>query len=128
MSSYTWRSESEDPTPERLAEVDDRLTADSALKRVRRGEYLLYTGDFNNAKQLLGAMGRRLSQPRQPSSPLQAFRAERKSRQLEHETLSRVVVELDALYRLKLSRAPDVAQACRWVWGEAEAPPTVVPL
>ncbi|HZI08480.1 MAG TPA: class I SAM-dependent methyltransferase, partial [Archangium sp.] len=128
MDSFTWRSESGEPAPSRLSPVDDRLTADAALKRVRRGEHLLYTGDFHNAKQLLGAMGRRLPEPRGARSPLEAFRAERRARQLEHETLSRIVVALDRSYRLELKRAPDVAEACRQVWGEPDADRTVVSL
>jgi SAM-dependent methyltransferase len=108
--------------------VDDRLRADVALARVRRGEFLLYTGDFHNAKQLLGALGRRLSHPVGARSPLEAFRAERRARQQEHETLSRIVVALDRSYQLGLSRAPDVARACREVWGEPESDITVVPL
>ncbi|WP_257453600.1 class I SAM-dependent methyltransferase [Archangium lipolyticum] len=128
MSSFNWRSESDEPAPSKLSPVDDRLTADAALRRVRRGEHLLYTGDFHNAKQLLGAMGRRLPEPPSARSPLEAFRAERRARQLEHETLSRIVVALDRSYRLELKRAPDVAEACRWVWGEPEADTTVVSL
>jgi SAM-dependent methyltransferase len=128
MDPFTWRSESGEPAPSRLSPVDDRLTADAALKRVRRGEHLLYTGDFHNAKQLLGAMGRRLPEPRGARSPLEAFRAERRARQLEHETLSRIVVALDRSYRLELKRAPDVAEACRQVWGEPDADKTVVSL
>ncbi|WPB78283.1 class I SAM-dependent methyltransferase [Archangium violaceum] len=128
MDAFTWRSESGEPAPSRLSPVDDRLTADTALKRVRRGEYLLYTGDFHNAKQLLGAMGRRLPPPRAERSPLESFRAERRARQLEHETLSRIVVALDRSYRLELKRAPDVAEACRQVWGEPDADRTMVSL
>ncbi|NTX35911.1 class I SAM-dependent methyltransferase [Myxococcus sp. CA051A] len=108
--------------------VNDRLSADTALKRVRNGEFLLYSGDFHNAKQLLGALGRRLERASNARSPLEAFRAERRARQLEHETLSRIVVSLDRDYRLALARAPDVAQACRQVWGEPETEFTVVPL
>jgi SAM-dependent methyltransferase len=125
---FTWRSESDEPTPTRLSPVDDRLSADMALKRVRRGEYLLYTGDFHNARQLLGAMGRRLPASARPHSLLEAFRAERGARQLEHDTLSRIVVALDGAYRLSLARAPDVALACRQVWGEPTTTTTVVPL
>jgi len=125
---FTWHSESAEPAPARLSTVDDRLNADTALKRVRRGEFLLYSGDFHNAKQLLGALGRRLTQAPRARSPLEAFRAERRARQLEHETLSRIVVALDREYRLGLARAPEVARACREVWGPPEADFTVVPL
>ena len=128
MDSFRWRSESDEPAPARLSPVDDRLTADAALKRVRRGEYLLYTGDFHNARQLLGAMSRRLPEPPRARSPLEAFRHERRARQLEHETLSRIVVALDRSYRLETRRAPDVAEACQGVWGEPDAERTVVAL
>lgn len=128
MSTFVWRSESETPAPERLHPVGDELKADDALRRVRRGEFLLYQGDFHNARQLLGAMGRRLPTPRHKGTPLEAFRAERRARAIEHDTLGRVVVELDGEYRLQLKRAPDVALACRQAWGASEGQRTVVPL
>ncbi|WP_043710594.1 N5-glutamine methyltransferase family protein [Corallococcus macrosporus] len=127
-ASFTWHSESAVPSPARLSPVNDRLSADTALKRVRRGEFLLYSGDFHNAKQLLGAMSRRLPQPAKARSPLEAFRAERRARQLEHETLSRIVVSLDRDYRLGLARAPDTSLACLQVWGAPATDATVVPL
>jgi SAM-dependent methyltransferase len=128
VDSFTWRSESDEPAPSVLTSVDDRLSAAAALNRIRGGEYLLYTGDFYNAKQLLGAVGRRLTLRNKARSPLEAFRAERKARDLEHRTLSHILVALDGDYRLRMSRAPDVAQACRWVWGEPETETTVTPL
>ncbi|MFZ5442473.1 MAG: 50S ribosomal protein L11 methyltransferase [Myxococcota bacterium] len=127
MNDFAWRSESDSPPPERLSPVGDELKADDALRRVRRGECLLYQGDFHNARQLLGAMGRRLPAPRSQKTPLEAFRAERRARAIEHDTLGRIVVELDGDYRLKLRRAPDVALACRQAWGPPEAPRTLVP-
>jgi SAM-dependent methyltransferase len=125
---FTWRTESETPAPEKLIPVDDSLKADDALRRVRKGEYLLYQGDFHNARQLLGAMGRRLPDPRHGGTPLEAFRAERKARAIEHETLGRVVVELDAAYKLHLKRAPDVSIACKQAWGKTSDARTVVSL
>jgi len=130
-SAFLFRSESEGPPPTELVEVDDRLTADSALKQVRGGAFLLFGGDFHNARQLLSAMGRRLSATPSPapSTPGEAFRAERRARAVEHATLSRVLVALDERYRLSLARAPDVSEACRDVWGPAPATGvTVVPL
>jgi methylase of polypeptide subunit release factors len=125
--TFDWRSESETAAPERLSPVDDSLKADEALRRVRKGEYLLYQGDFHNARQLLGAMGRRLPSPRHGGTPLEAFRAERKARAIEHETLGRIVVELDAQYALQLKRAPDVSTACKQAWGKAAPKRTIVP-
>jgi Ribosomal protein L11 methyltransferase (PrmA) len=125
--AFTWRSESDTPAPTRLSPVDDSLKADDALRRVRKGEFLLYQGDFHNARQLLGAMGRRLPSPRHGGTPLEAFRSERKARAIEHDTLGRVVVELNAAYKLDLKRAPDVSVACKQAWGKTDAARTVVP-
>ena len=128
-SEAIWRSESGAPAPARIFRVGDTLTADGALSRVRRGEHLLYGGDFHNARQLLSAMSRRLEKhkPRASGAPLESFRAERIARQREHETLSRILVVLDAGYASSLKRAPKVAEACTSVWGPATAP-TFVPL
>jgi len=95
---------------------------------VRKGEFLKYGGTFQNAKQLLSAMSRRLPEPPPSKTPLDAFRAERRARHLEHQTLSRLVVGLDDQYRLQLHKAPDVSLICRQLWGKAESPLTVVPL
>lgn len=128
MKPFTWRTESDDPAPTALEPVDDALSADAALRRVRAGEVLLHTGDFHNAKQLLAAMGRRLTTPRVSGTAAHAFRAERQARLLEHRTLGNVVVRLDAHYRLALRRAPDVALACEQVWGPPPDTDTVVSL
>lgn len=128
MTPFTWRTESETPAPEKLSPVDDSLKADDALRRVRKGEFLLYQGDFHNARQLLGAMGRRLSTPRHGGAPIDAFRAERKARAIEHDTLGRIVVELNGSYALSLKRAPDVSVACKQAWGKAADARTIVPL
>lgn len=128
MNPFRWISESDEVAPAALADVDDRLTAAEALERVHRGEYLRYTGDFRNARQLLGAMARRLERKSLAATPLQAFRAERLQRLREHQTLSRLVVALDGRYRLALPHAPEVAQACLWAWGPATGEATVVGL
>lgn len=128
LQDFAWRSESDAPRPQALVDIDDRTTADEALKRVRRGEVLRYVGDFLNAKQLLQAMERRLPPPAAAHSPLEAFRAERLQRQREQETLSKVVVSLAPGYRLALPRAPEVAKACSDVWGPSPAQATVVAL
>jgi SAM-dependent methyltransferase len=125
-----WRTESGEPPPSRVSDVDDRLTADVALSRVRRHESLLYTGDYRNARQLFDAMARRLRKRagRPAHTPLEAFRTEREAREREQRTLSHLLVALDGAYALSLRRAPDVAAACREAWGDPPAQRTVLPL
>lgn len=113
-----WRTESDTPAPQKLSLAGDALKADEGLRRVRQGEFLLYRGDFHNARQLLAAMARRLPPARQASDLLSIFRAERLARAIEHDTLGRLVVELDEGYQLRgLRRAPGVSEACLQAWG-----------
>lgn len=128
MSAFTYLTENDEPAPATLAEVDDRLRADEALKRVRRGETLWYRGTFLNAKQLLSAMARRLSVPSKATTAREAFRHERRARQVEHATLSKLVVGLDGAWSLLLSGAPPVREACTSAWGPPPGPLTIVPL
>jgi len=130
-----WRSESGVPAPPGLQPVDDWLPASTAFGRARSGEFLLYTGDYRNAVQLLAALVRRQERSherdrkrRPPASLAEAFHLERRARLHDHELLSRLVVPLDAHYSLELARAPDVRELCMQIWGEPDAPRTVVSL
>ncbi len=129
-----WQSENGAPPPERLSVVGDALRADEALRRLERGHNLLYRGDFRNAQQLLAALGRRLKpapgrrSKGGPTSPDQAFRAERDARWREATTLGRVLVCLSADGALDLARAPDVREACLQAWGAPPAEGTLVSL
>ncbi len=126
----TWRSESDEQAPESVVEVDDRLTADVALSRVRRGEWLWYRGDFRNARQLLTAMQRRLEKHERklPADLAEAFRVERRERLKEHQTLGHVLVHLDSKYQLDLKHAPNVREACEGAWGKSGGEPSMVSL
>jgi len=97
---------------------------------VRRGEALLYHGDYRNARQLLAAMGRRLGKeaPGRGEDLPTRFRAERRLRRLEHELLSRLVVPIEPGPRVALSHAPDIAAALAEALGPVIALPGVLPL
>jgi len=124
-----WPSEVDPPTrPPAL--VDDSTQAEPALRRARRGEYLLYDGDYHNARQLLAAMGRRLGRAgRAPAGDLLArWRAFRSARREEHAVLSRLLVPVEAELRIPLRRAPDVRDALLHALGEAPGEPFLLPL
>jgi methylase of polypeptide subunit release factors len=115
--------------PRRVGPADDRTTADDALRRIRSGESLLYGGDFRNARQLLAALGRRLT-PRPPrgAPPAEAFRRERHRRREAHLLLNRLVVPVAAGWRIPLPRAPDVAEALTAALGPGPEGEGMLPL
>ncbi|PMS34793.1 methyltransferase [Trinickia symbiotica] len=122
-----WRSEAGVPVPKRVAVVDDRITADAAYAQACEGVALLWRGDFQNARQLLQAMARRIDRkPRKTAdAPLDAFNLHRQAQAQRARTLGMLLIPLDADYAIPLRRAPDVRAACLEAYGEAHAPSIV---
>ncbi len=121
--------------PVRYVDIDDRTTAASALAQVRGGATLIYRGDYRNARQLLAALGRRLGQRDahlgRGRAARDLFLEERRRHRLEHETLSRLAVPVEAGPggpRVALQNAPDVAQALTEALGEPIPLPGALPL
>ena len=115
--------------PRRVGPADDRTTADDALRRIRAGEALLYAGDFHNARQLLAALGRRLTPRRsRDATPAEAFRRERHRRREAHLLLNRLLVPVAAGWRIPLPRAPDVTEALTGALGPAPEGDGMLPL
>ena len=117
-----WRSEGGTPPPKRVVIADDRTTADAAYRLACEGSALLWRGDFQNARQLLQAMARRLDRkPRkQAATPAEAFNLHRLAQSQRARTLGMLLLPFDDNYQLPLRRAPDVAQACSEAYGVAE--------
>lgn len=120
-----WRSENGTKVPQRLVVVDDTLTADTAHRYACEGTAMLWRGDYQNARQLLQAMRRRLD--KKPKSAKkrdivfpEAFHLYRQSQLQRARILGMLLIPLDANYGIPLKRAPDVKQACI----EAYAQPT----
>ena len=137
-----WWSESV-PAPARAVLVDDRVTADAALRRARSGDGLVWAGDWHNARQLLAAMGRRLGAPRPRARPVSArpigarprvprlaglFHAERERKRVEHEVLSRLAVPIGPGWTTPLRRAPSLELPLREAFGPGPDGPALMPL
>ena len=122
-----WRSENGSPPPARLEIVDDTVTANAALRRIRGGAGLLWRGDFHNARTQLKAIGRRIDRRALPKNldvagRFRAHRAERAERAL---VLGGILVLVEPGFHLALRRAPDVTQACRAAYGQFDEPTLV---
>jgi len=124
VRSARWRSESGAPPPERVIVADDRLSGDAAYRLASRGTAILWRGDFQNARQLLQTLDRRIPRTsRNPaSSPAKAFHQHRQTQAQRARILGMLLLPFDADHRIPLRRAPDVRQACAEVYGSADEP------
>ncbi|WJF90258.1 class I SAM-dependent methyltransferase [Paraburkholderia bonniea] len=125
-----WRSESFVPPPRKVVLADDQITADVAYRLACEGTALLWRGDFQNARQLLLAVTRRLERkPRKPGvTPLDAFNLHRQTQSQRARTLGMLLIPLDGDYTIPLRRAPEVGQACIETYGPSDGEPSVTTL
>ena len=104
--------------------ADDQTTADEAYGLACQGIALLWRGDFQNARQMLVALDKRIDRRSQRPKKLgvEGFHLYRQARAQRARTLGALLVELDKSYVMALRRAPDVRQACMQVHGPADEP------
>jgi SAM-dependent methyltransferase len=133
--SALWRSERGAPPPKRVVLADDTTTADDAYHLACEGTALLWRGDFQNARQMLQALARRIDQVPQrkkrgnkasagvaPSvAPGTAFNLHRQAQAQRARVLAMVLLPFGADYSIPLRRAPDARQACAEAWGHPSA-------
>ena len=141
-----WRSESGISPPRRVVIADDTMTADTAYRLVCEGTGLLWRGDFQNARQLLQALARRVDRPSRKSAKAakaikstqaadeakagfvtesampDAFHRHRLSQSQRARALGMVLIPFDQGHSIPLRRAPDVKQACTEAYGDAGQP------
>ena len=144
VCTVRWLSETGSPPPKTVVLADDTISADRAYRLACEGTGLLWQGDYQNARQLLQALGRRMDkrldkrseqrtgqaadQRHQPLPDItQAFHLHRKAQAERARILSRVLIPLEADHGIPLRRAPDVRQACTEAYGPPTGP-AVVPL
>ena len=122
--SARWRSEKNILPPRRVQVIDDRISADAAYRLACEGTALLWRGDFQNARQLLQALARRIDKKRAlrtDSIPhlsiTQAFHAHRQAQAQRAHVLGQLLIPVAADHSIPLRRAPDVRLACVQAYG-----------
>ena len=127
-----WYSASSAAAPQRFEVVDDSCNADQAYRLACAGTAVLWQGDFQQAKQLLQALTRRVHRPIKSSTSVsampQAFHAYRMAQAQRARILSMVVLQVEGDHSIALRRAPDVKEALQSAWGPATAELRVVAL
>ena len=136
-----WRGDPAARLPRRVLPCDDSLSADQAYRLISEGTALLWRGDFQNARQMLQALQRRLDKPPRRARPRTAgapaavadapgaaFHAHRQQQARRAHVLGMLLIELDGGYGIALRRAPDVRLACTEAWGPPDGQPGLVSL
>lgn len=115
-----WRSLAGHPPPAKVVLAGDDLGADAAYRLLSAGTGVLWLGDYQNARHLLQALGRRLdkrqARPTQaaasPTADLKAaFFSQRAAQAERARILGGVLLPFDADHGVPLRRAPDVRAA-----------------
>ncbi len=118
-STAVWQSEAGNPPPEMLIMVDDTMTGDAAYRRACAGTAMLYTGDFQNAKQLLQAVTRRADRKsaRPADTLLQTFHQHRARQLVRANITNKILIELQH-GQCNLRRSPELQEAVEAAIGE----------
>jgi SAM-dependent methyltransferase len=134
--SAIWRSDQ--VLPKQVVLADDTMTADTAYRLACAGTGLLWRSDFQNARQMLQALTRRIDKPKKvrakkqapdaPTMPGAAFHAHRQAQAQRTRILSQVLIELNGVYGIDLRRAPDVKAACMQAFGVTKGETSVISL
>lgn len=131
--TVVWHSEAGFAAPTSVEYADDTMRADQALKKMRNGIGLLWRGDFQNGRQLLQALGRRLDRKTKAAADLDVepiaarFHRYRMQQAQRARLLGLLLIRLESDNSIALRRAPAWEQALLQVYGAAH-PPMLVSL
>lgn len=137
--SAVWHSENGIAPHKKVVIADDTLTADDAYHLACGGTAILWRGDFQNARQLLQALVRRIDKPSKKSkragkrgdqssnasqapSSIDLFNKHRLMQSQRARVLGMLLIECNADHSISLRRAPDVAIACLEAYGSTSEP------
>lgn len=133
-----WWSANARPAPKRIVEVDDQLTAVAAVKYASQGVAMLWRGDYQNARQILSAIDRRLTktadektknpktQGRNSAEPVlgnaQGFYKIRQGRAQRSRVMSLLLIPItvgaDGQLEVPLPRAPKLGAVLGFGYGD----------
>ena len=125
-----WRSYSGTPPATRVVVADGKMTADEAYGLACQGTALLWRGDFQEARQMLSALGNRADRRQRRSrksaatsmpGSAEAFHLYRQAKSQRARTLNALLIPLNDDYTIPLRRAPDIREACVEAYGPAKA-------
>jgi methylase of polypeptide subunit release factors len=135
--SAVWHSENGIAAHKKVAIADDTLTADDAYRLACAGMAILWKGDFQNARQLLQALVRRIDKPSKKSkragkrvdkstdtipkkTAKDIFNQHRLIQSQRARILGMLLIQCNSDHIIPLRRAPDITQACSEAYGAVD--------
>ena len=132
--SAVWHSENGIAAHKKIVTADDTLTADDAYHLACEGTAILWRGDFQNARQLLQALVRRVDKPSKksqraskrvgkpgarasPKATKDIFNQHRLIQSQRARILGMLLIQCNADHTIPLRRAPDISLACHEAYG-----------
>ena len=132
--SAVWHSENGIAVHKKVVTADDTLTADDAYHLACEGTAILWRGDFQNARQLLQALVRRIDKPSKKSkragkrvdksadtaskkTAKDIFNQHRLIQSQRARILGMLLIQCNPDHTISLRRAPNISQACTEAYG-----------
>jgi methylase of polypeptide subunit release factors len=137
--SAIWHSENGIAPHKKVVIGGDSLTADDAYHLACEGTAILWRGDFQNARQLLQALVRRVDKPSKKSkragkrvdkagdtsaqkTAVDIFNQHRLIQSQRARILGMLLIECNSEHTVSLRRAPDTSLACHEAYGVVSDP------
>ncbi|QWE24254.1 class I SAM-dependent methyltransferase [Polynucleobacter sp. AP-Elch-400A-B2] len=135
--SAVWHSENGIAAHKKVVIADDTFTADDAYRLACEGTAILWKGDFQNARQLLQALVRRIDKPSKKSkragkrvdkstdvtpkkTAKDIFNQHRLIQSQRARILGMLLIQCNSDHTIPLRRAPDITQACSEAYGTVD--------
>ncbi len=117
QTSAYWVSNGDFPSRVRPLEIDDTFTAQEFYRKASEGAVFLWQGDFQNAKNLLAAVQRRIDKQaeRKPKTdqltPTEIFHIFRQKQSHKAQLMSRLLIPVNGDLQVTAPRAPNTISA-----------------
>ncbi|MBR6876532.1 MAG: methyltransferase, partial [Neisseriaceae bacterium] len=123
-----YRNSSQSKPPQQFIETQ-QLSADKLLQWVRQNTAIIWRGDFQQGKQLLAALKKRVRKPSKTgTTPAETFHKYRLAQAQQSRLINGLLIEIQANFQLDLPRAPDVQAALNDVYDTPNTESFLLPL
>ncbi|WP_108646842.1 methyltransferase [Polynucleobacter rarus] len=115
--SRLWFSEAGVPPSEKVVLADDTFSANTLHQLAQHGHAMLWQGDYQNARQALTALIRRVDRPKRVgsekklTSPADIFNQHREEQRKRATILGQLLIPISKTFEIQLRRGQDVKEA-----------------